>query len=226
MATVQALEAPAGDARAALRVQTRADHERLHRLPAFASLAAGTLDRHGYRHLLVRLHAFHHAADAALRAACLRYASERLGYHWFGRAEHLAADLAALADQTAGVMPVFAASVPPAESFAEFAGIAYVVEGSLLGAISLGRSARVLLAQDPRATHNYWSWCQAVAGDRVAAMHRLVEAADSEPTGRHSMIATARCTFDAFGQCFTAPLTTADVAPARSASGDTGHRCR
>jgi len=47
------------DGRTRLRDATRADHERLHRQPAFAALADGSLDLPAYRALLARLYGFH-----------------------------------------------------------------------------------------------------------------------------------------------------------------------
>ncbi|SNB78753.1 Heme oxygenase [Rhodoblastus acidophilus] len=61
-----ALHSGRPDGRTRLREATRADHERLHRQPAFAALADATLDLPAYRALLARLYGFHATLERLL----------------------------------------------------------------------------------------------------------------------------------------------------------------
>ena len=68
-------------ARMALREATAAAHARLHHLPAFASLQAGTIGREEYASLLRRMFVFHRAVESVLGrsavAVSLRHRSRR-----------------------------------------------------------------------------------------------------------------------------------------------------
>lgn len=218
MATAQALDALTGETRAALRAHTRQAHEALHRLPLFTALSAGTLDRPGYATLLQRLHFFHAGTDALLHEACERFRDRAADYRWTPRAHWLARDLAFLGVPPTWSLPPPATAAANALSLAEYAGIAYVVEGSLLGAAVLERAARRLLAAEAGAGCAYWTWCREVAGLRIAAMGRFVEAAGRDSTNLDAMIAAAERTFGTFAACFppadspvgaSAPATTA-----------------
>ena len=165
----------AGDtARQALRQATDAAHERLHHLPAFASLAAGSIDRGDYIALLRRLLGFHGAVEAALAAApCLRPFG--IAIEERRRAPLLEADLDAM-DAAPGLAAP--ALVPPSSAAAAM-GWLYVVEGSTLGGRHLARGLDGLLGED-------------VAGRRFLLGHARGTAPCGAPAARRSSNAARR----------------------------------
>ena len=127
-------------ARALLRDTTAEIHARLHAVPAFEALAAGTLSLAAYVALLRRLLGFHAAVEAALAAApSLRPYGIDLAER--RRSAALRADLATLGLPEAGPL----APLPPLGSAARALGCLYVVEGSTLGGRQLARGLDHLL---------------------------------------------------------------------------------
>jgi len=190
--------APFGAARSALRAATMASHRRLHGQPHFAALVDGSLDRAGYRDLLVRLLGFHRPFEAAvLRNGESLYGIEPARRR---RAWLLEADLRWLglsADAVARIGDC--GRLPPADTSAQRLGCTYVTEGSTLGAALLAERAAALLgtadgASDGRrfflahGRENGRLWrecCAAIERCAVAAPDNLAE-----------MVSGATATFD------------------------------
>jgi heme oxygenase len=184
-------------ARAALRTATAEIHERLHRLPDFAALLAGRLDRAGYRTLLTRLYGFHAPLEAALIAGAERLASVGIAMEDRRRVPALASDLAAL-----GVAPAEMAALPRCRdlpspvSLGELLGCLYVREGSTLGGAVIaerlapllpGGAGRRFFVADAAARGRLWRECCAA-----------LDAAAAAPGALATMTAAARATFAAF----------------------------
>lgn len=166
----------AGDtARQALRQATDAAHERLHHLPGFDRLAAGSIGRAEYVALLRRLLGFHGAVETAMAAApsLLPFG---IAIEDRRRAPLLEADLSALGAEPDAAPPPLA---PPASAAAAM-GWLYVVEGSTLGGRHLARGLDALLGEE-------------VAGRRFLLGHGA----------RHGAMWRACC--DAIEQCGAAP---------------------
>ena len=183
-------------ARQALREATDAAHQRLHHLPAFASLAAGSIDRDGYVALLRRLLGFHGAVERALAAAP--------SLHPFGiaieerrRAPLLEADLDAMEAEAGSAAPPM---LPPASAAAAM-GWLYVVEGSTLGGRHLARGLDGLLGEAEAGRHFLLGH-----GARHGAMWRAcceaIEQCGATPGGMAAMIDGANDAFRCFEDWF------------------------
>ncbi|MBV8915332.1 MAG: biliverdin-producing heme oxygenase [Acetobacteraceae bacterium] len=125
-------------ARLVLREATRAAHERLHGLPEFASLAAGTLDLAGYVALLSHLFGFHAPMEEAVADAL----GHTLDPHAWQRVHLLRADLATLGVHDPDPLPRVE---PPFFGKPGALGVLYVIEGSTLGGRQLARQLNPLL---------------------------------------------------------------------------------
>ena len=127
---------PQASARTELQRATAAVHARLHRVPAFAALAAGRLDRDAYLGLLGRLYGFHDPFEAAVAQA----GPPGLQPVQWRRAHLLRSDMAALgwSDAAIGELPRHPAS-GGSWSPAHAMGCLYVTEGSTLGGRQLAR---------------------------------------------------------------------------------------
>ena len=184
-------EIPAG---AALRDATRAVHERLHALPAFAALAAGTLDRHGYVALLGRLYGFHAPVEAALAAML----GQRLAPEAWQRAHLLRADLASfgVGEQSLARLPRIEFPALPGEPAAM--GCLYVVEGSTLGGRQLSKRLDGVLPLGALAGRSFLQGAAQPGHLRWAALRAELDAIGADPACRREMIAGAASTFAQF----------------------------
>ncbi len=189
-------------ARGEMRGATRAAHERLHRLPIFASLAAGRIDRDGYIDLLKRLFGFHVPVEAAISGA--------LGAETFGvglppwrRADLLWADLSWLgvSESERLAIPMLAPTSGIA-SPASAMGWLYVLVGSTLGGRLLARrldrfllfnhtGGRLFLLNGGGSDHTTWG-----------ALCDAVEACGDDPCRRIEMTAGATEAFLLFERWF------------------------
>jgi heme oxygenase len=186
---------------AALRAATAEAHERLHHLPAFVALAAGRLDRAGYRDLLCRMLGFHEPMEAAL-AACLGDAAFGLDLRALRRARLLREDLRALGSAASPALPC--APAPAFASQADAMGALYVIEGATLGGRLLARGLDRLLG--PGAAGRRFL----LAGtDPARPAWRDVRAAidrcAAAPGALGAMTEAATCAFAAFGVWFGVP---------------------
>ena len=188
-------------ARMALRHATAAAHERLHHLPDFAALQAGTIGRDDYADLLRRLYVFHRAVEDALAAApsllpCgINIVARR-------RSGLLLRDLAFLG---APAMPLpVPPDLPAPRSAAAALGLMYVTEGSTLGGRELARRLDHLLPPDTEQGRRFLLG----HGPRHGAMWRefcaALNSCGDTPPRREEMIAAALAAFAAFGDWFGA----------------------
>ena len=188
-------------ARMALRQATAAAHERLHHLPGFASLQAGTIGRDEYAALLRRLLVFYRAVENGLADAppLLPYGIDIAARR---RSGLLAEDLAFLG-APAAPLPAPPA-LPALRSAAEALGCLYVIEGSTLGGRELARRLDHLLPADSESGRRFLLG----HGPRHGAMWRefcaALEACGNNQARRDEMIGGALAAFGAFGDWFSA----------------------
>ncbi len=170
----------------ALQAATRAVHERLHGHPGLGAVQDETITRENYSRLLGRLFGFYTAFEAAAGLDPIRSA-------W------LDADLAAL-----GVSPSQRAGLPLCSGFPDLAtpeallGALYVVEGSALGGVSLGRRLDGLLGEGVLDGRRFFSGRQAETGPAWRAYLQRLSAASDGSTARATIIFTANATFAVF----------------------------
>jgi heme oxygenase len=120
--------APTLSARSALRTATHDIHERLHRHPALSRLAAGTVDRDEYRHLLARSYGFYAVVEPMLS----------LGG---GLTDCLAGDLAELGLSADAIAALPRCAPPPIGcGYVEMIGARYVLLGASLGGKVMARA--------------------------------------------------------------------------------------
>lgn len=185
-------------ARFALREATGAVHERLHRIPAFASLAAGRLDRAGYAALLRRLLGFHDPVEAALTAPL----AARLAPWTWQRAHLLRADLAAVG--FAGPDRALPRIVPPARlGEAAALGSLYVIEGSTLGGRHLARQLDAVLGTGTAAGRSFLQAGGTAGRLRWGAFCAELDAVGADPACLAAMIDAANDTFALYELWFT-----------------------
>lgn len=200
------------DIMALLRSRTAPDHERMHRLPAFAALEAGTLDRDTYGRLLACMLDFYRDFDACAEGFCGQYPRQTEPYRYIPRSVLIARDLVAMGAtpaETAGDGPI---RFDPPASAAALAGMLYVVDGAMLGGSVLSKqSARFGVAGD-----GYWQWCRRRAGAQWRDTRDLLARLACSERDIEDMILAARTTFKAFGACMTPGwVPTAAAAPSR-----------
>ncbi|MEO1161718.1 MAG: biliverdin-producing heme oxygenase [Pseudomonadota bacterium] len=147
------------DARHHLKAKTNDLHEQLHALPAFVSLLDNTLDVPGYVSIMTRFRDFYAQLDVEMQQACDDHDIPTQLYHYEPRAPMFAADVLALAGNN---YPAVRADtrLPVVNCVASLAGVAYVIDGSVLGGISMNKSAAALLGGDAIEGRSYWNWCR------------------------------------------------------------------
>lgn len=186
-------------ARDALRAATDAAHQRLHRLPDFAALAAGRIALAQYAALLQRTLGFHAALEERLDrmpglAAYGIHLAERR------RTPLLRDDLRWLGLSA----EVPRAPLPPLRDTAEAMGALYVAEGSTLGGRHLARALDGLLPPGEDGRRFLLGH-----GARHGAMWRdvcaAIERCGTTPVARAAMVAGAVATFAAFEAWFSPP---------------------
>lgn len=178
-----------------LQAATAEVHERLHHLPAFASLAAGMLDRRGYARLLARLHGFHRPIEAAI-ARGLEADPLGGGLAGWRRVHLLRSDLIHLGLDDAAIDRLPSAAIPSDRvSRAMAMGFLYVVEGSALGGRQLARNLDYLLPTEAKDGRSFL-----LAGtDRNHVRWRDVCAAiETCGTDKHARVQIVAAAVDAF----------------------------
>ena len=186
-------------ARVELQRATAAIHARLHRVPVFAALAAGRLDRDGYVDLLGRLYGFHEPFEATVVEA---QPPGLLPEHW-RRAHLLRIDLMALDRPDAAIAGLPRHPAPRSRwSPAHAMGCLYVMEGSTLGGRQLARRLDHLL---PASTMDGRMFLLAGA-DRDHVRWRefcaVLDECGAEPAPRAEMVTGAMETFRCFEAWF------------------------
>ena len=188
-------------ARMALRQATAAAHERLHHLPAFAALQAGSIGRDDYAALLRRLFVFHRAVEESLKAApsLLPWGIDIAAR---GRSPLLLDDLAFLG---APAMPLPAPpELPTLGSAGEALGCLYVTEGSTLGGRELARRLDPLLVPGSAEGRRFLLGHGPRHGEMWREFCRALETYGDTPARREEMIAAALAAFAVFGDWFGA----------------------
>ena len=184
-------------ARAALRAATEATHLALHAHPRFAGLVEGTASRAAHIALLNSLWRFYARADAEIADAPVYAAAE--GYRYRPRSPALEA-----AGARAGV-PAQAPLLPVIAGLPELAGIAYVLDGALMGGAVIEAALRRQGLDI--AERSFWLWCREEGPAAWAEARALIARADALSAGRAGMVAAAVASFAAFADNLdTAPL--------------------
>jgi heme oxygenase (biliverdin-IX-beta and delta-forming) len=186
------------DVRAILRDETQQEHERLHRLPVFAALEAGTASREDYVTLMQGLYRFYLVFERRVEVAVARLGGSCASYEPIDRTGRLSADLRHLGCQCGAQPP--AGGLPVPRTAAELAGMLYVADGSLLGTAVLAPRARAI-GGDQGA--GYWEWGRVNAGARWRRTCALVEEVGGAGD-LAGMIASAKATFTSFAMHFEA----------------------
>lgn len=182
--------------REVLRRATQVQHERLHRLPAFAALAQGTLSPADYAALMRGLHRFHRAFEAVTEPVPGAEPERMPALRPAARAALVALDLRRLGTP---IDDEDAAPLPQPRSAAALAGMFYVVDGSMLGAAVLsGPAARIAGAE----AAGYWAWCRSNGPGRWRRLCTALPALAEGAEARAEMAGAAVATFTAFAQTF------------------------
>ena len=186
-------------ARTELRHATVAVHERLHRVPAFAALAAGQLDRVAYLGLLGRLYGFHDPFEAAVAQA----GPPGLQPAQWRRAHLLRSDMAALGQSDAAIgelprHPALSSQWSPAHAM----GCLYVVEGSTLGGRQLARQLDPLLPVSDTAGRTFLLAGTGPDHIRWRDFCAALDACGADPAPRAEMVAGAMEAFHCFEAWF------------------------
>lgn len=184
--------------RVALREATREVHERLHNVPSFAALAAGTLGRGGYVRLLGRLFGFHEPMEAALADALPgRFAPES-----WQRTHLLRADLASFGLDEAALDRLPRAAPPVRLTEAEAMGCLYVLEGSTLGGRQLARQLDTLLAPGNPAGRRFLQGASQPAHLPWRSLCAELDRMGATPDGFAAMLGGALSTFARYERWF------------------------
>jgi heme oxygenase len=184
-----------------LRHETRMEHDRLDRHPAFASLLGGTMRVDGYRKLMIAFHDYYRKLDPMVREACWLHGLDRLGFDYEARTTILEADLAMLGaqhmlsnDRLADDRRLHLDSVQ------DLGGTLYVFEGSLLGGATMCQASETLLTREGYAGNGYWRWCREAGGQRWAMTCQMLDRLATTEEAKHRMIEAARAAFRSFAE--------------------------
>jgi heme oxygenase len=183
-------------ARHHLKSSTNNLHEQLHALPAFVSLLDNTLDVPGYVAIMRRFQGFYAKLDAEVLRACNDYNVPEQLYHYQPREPMFAADVRALGCGDHGIVDG-RCTVPDIHSVASLAGVAYVIDGSVLGGMAMNKSAAVLLGEDVISGRSYWNWCRKNGLRQWHAALSLVDHCWTVEESRATMTDAATQTFEA-----------------------------
>ena len=182
--------------RAKLRAATAAIHEDLHRHPVFSTLADGTIRPGEEADLLARMAEFYAVYDADIASAVARYPELVQDYRYLPRAPRLVAVAPRAPTPSAKASGVIRV---PIDGPAALAGVLYVVDGALLGGVTMRPPAMADGLPD------YWAWCRsdgpAIWRATCALLARVEPGAEPE----RRAIGAAQRTFAAFRD-WMAPL--------------------
>ncbi len=186
---------PTVSARIELRDATAAVHLRLHRVPVFAALAAGQLERNAYLALLGRLYGFHHPLEAAVAQA----GPPGLEPAQWRRAHLLRSDMAALGEADAAIDRLPRHAAPDGDwSPARAMGWLYVIEGSTLGGRQLARQLDHLLSASDAAGRSFLRAGTDQNHVRWRDFCTALDACGADSAPRAEMVAGAIEAFDCF----------------------------
>lgn len=176
------MKSAAVDARVYLKAQTDDLHQSLHRLAVFERLLDGSLSLPDYALLMRCFHDFYLDLDERVLRASDALSQSLGSYTYQPRAPMFATDIAALgsAARMARLAPSRHFSLPKIDCAARLAGVLYVVDGSVLGGMTMNKAAAALLptnivsGQSDRPGNgqsdgqgdgqgdgrSYWDWCR------------------------------------------------------------------
>ena len=169
-----------------LREATRATHERLHLHPGFLAVQNGTIAPHAYRALLSRLYGFHLPFEQSAATG-----ADRSGW--------LCDDLAVLGMSAEAIASLaLCDTLPRLDNGGRRLGALYVIEGSALGGLVLGKSLDGLLGFDGRQGRRFFFGHGRGAASAWSVF--LAQLADPEmtPACRHDTVEAAVQTFAVF----------------------------
>lgn len=146
-------------ARQHLKSSTNKLHEQLHDLPAFVGLLDNTLDLPGYVAIMSKFRDFYARLDVQVMRACSNYNIPQNLYSYEPREPMFAADVLALGGDR-HVLDHDNCQWPEIDSAASLAGVVYVIDGSVLGGITMNKSAAVLIGNSGITGRSYWNWCR------------------------------------------------------------------
>jgi len=182
------------DGRARLREATRAVHERLHRQPAMAALANGTIDLSAYRALLELLYGFHAPLERLLGAS--EWADdEKMQAVLAPRAQLLRDDLQHFGANHGALLMASASMFPDLRVYGQLVGCLYVRAGSTLGGRILSNALDPLLGFGNQRGRRFLAGC-----DGADLQWRQCCAAIEQATEGghwHDMLTGANATFAA-----------------------------
>ncbi len=190
-----------------LREKTHSLHESLHEMPVFQRLLDGSLNIPDYISLMHRFLIFYQKIDCQMLRACKKYKDQIAGYHYVPRAPMLERDVIALngSDKSSLVQSSDSFSVPEVKDPGRLAGVAYVVDGSVLGGIMMSNSVSNLLKSDAIGGQQYWQWCKSEGNDQWKSALALIEAnwqtAQYRPIIVNSALQTFSSLKDILGTC-------------------------
>lgn len=146
-------------ARSALKRDTDEIHRQLHDLPVFADLMAGRLSLRRYRLVMKGFLNFYEEFDSAAIDANQRFSQSLEGHIYVPRAPLFRADVAAL-----GGNPKSQNADKKGDlnlgSLAEYIGALYVVDGSVLGGLTMNKALKRNADLNGKGGKSYWTWCQ------------------------------------------------------------------
>ncbi|MBB4303338.1 heme oxygenase [Rhodobium orientis] len=181
-----------------LRDETWSQHKQLHLHASFRALFKGTLERDGYRTLILRLYGFYVPLDAAIADALQACDFDGGDYAYHPRAPLFARDLLDLGlDDDALCRAPRSPQAGAKISSNTLGGVLYVVEGSTHGGGVIDRAARDLLGDGPPDGRRYWDWCRTQGADRWEMTNRLLLRLQEAGTPQQDLIEGARQTFQA-----------------------------
>lgn len=168
------MKSAAVDARAYLKAQTDGLHQRLHRLAVFESLLDGSLSLPDYALMMRCFHDFYLDLDERVLHASDALSQSLDGYTYQPRAPMFAMDISALGSAAlmARQAPPRHFSLPEIDCTASLAGVLYVVDGSVLGGMTMNKAAAALLpthivsgqsdllGNKQGGGRSYWDWCR------------------------------------------------------------------
>lgn len=182
-------ERPFRGGREALRAATATAHARLHAVPVFGRIVAGTVSLDDYGQLLAALRLFHAAAQPRLRAGYARLDAAGIAVPARDFVALLDADLQAIGRPVPPAMRTHIVAHDPIEAL----GWVWAVDGSALGGQIMYRALDALFGETEAGRSYYRPYGD--FGRRWRAICAGVEAEAVRPRALDRMAAGARTAF-------------------------------
>lgn len=152
-------QTPMVSARSALKRDTDEIHQQLHELPVFADLMAGRLSLQRYQRIMNGFLNFYEEFDSAATDANRRFSQLLEGHIYVPRTPMFRADVVALGGKppTRNAVKRYSLNFG---SLAEYVGALYVVDGSVLGGLTMNKALKRNVDLNGKGGKSYWNWCQ------------------------------------------------------------------